>query len=82
MELCQPKTHFVTVAGEGHLNRAAERLHISQLSTSAHIKALEGEVVAIDKVEGVVAGSGSELLSQPVSAGQQPHHVRQPAAAG
>lgn len=40
MELYQLKT-FVVVAGEGHLTRAAERLHASQPTISAHIKALE-----------------------------------------
>ncbi len=43
MELYQLKT-FVTVAELGHLTRAAEKLHISQPSVSAHIKALEGEL--------------------------------------
>lgn len=35
---------FVTVATEGHLTRAAERLHSSQPTVSAHIKALEEEL--------------------------------------
>lgn len=43
MELYQLKT-FSAVAGEGHLTRAAEKLHASQPSVSAHIKALEGEL--------------------------------------
>lgn len=43
MELYQLKT-FVTVAEEGHLTRAAERLHTSQPAVSAHIKALEEEL--------------------------------------
>ena len=43
MELYQLKT-FVTVAEEGHLTRASERLHTSQPSVSAHIKALEEEM--------------------------------------
>ncbi|MFZ5570735.1 MAG: LysR family transcriptional regulator [Thermodesulfobacteriota bacterium] len=43
MELYQLKT-FVTVAGEGHLARAANRLHASQPSVSAHIKSLEDEL--------------------------------------
>lgn len=42
MELYQLKT-FVTVAEEGHLTRASERLHASQPAVSAHIKALEEE---------------------------------------
>ncbi len=40
MELYQLKT-FATVAEEGHLTRAAERLHLSQPAVSGHIKALE-----------------------------------------
>lgn len=43
MELYQLKT-FVTVAEEGLLSRAAERLHTSQPAISAHIKALESEL--------------------------------------
>ena len=43
MELYQLKT-FVTVAEEGHLTRASERLHTSQPSVSAHIKSLEEEL--------------------------------------
>ena len=43
MELYQLTT-FVVVAEEGHLTRAAERLHASQPTVSAHIKALEEEL--------------------------------------
>lgn len=43
MELYQLKT-FVIVAEEAHLTRAAERLHASQPTVSAHIKALEEEL--------------------------------------
>ena len=43
MELHQLRT-FVAVAREGHLTRAADRLHLSQPSISAHIKTLEKEI--------------------------------------
>ena len=40
MDLTQLRT-FVAVAQEGHLTRAAERLHISQPAASTHVRALE-----------------------------------------
>lgn len=43
MELYQLKT-FKMVAEEGHLTRAAKRLHASQPAVSAHIKSLEEEL--------------------------------------
>jgi DNA-binding transcriptional LysR family regulator len=43
VELYQLKT-FVTVAREGHMTRAAQRLHTSQPSVSAHVRALEEEL--------------------------------------
>jgi DNA-binding transcriptional LysR family regulator len=43
MELYQLRT-FVTVAEEGHLTRAAERLFTSQPAISAHVKGLEEEL--------------------------------------
>jgi len=61
MELYQLRT-FVTVAEEGHLTRAAERLFISQPAVSAHIKALEEEL-------GVVLFTRSARGMQPTREG-------------
>jgi len=67
MELYQLKT-FITVAREGHLTRAAERLHTSQPSVSAHIKALEEELgipLFIRTPKGMVlTGEGEVLQTQ------------------
>jgi DNA-binding transcriptional LysR family regulator len=43
MEIHQLKT-FVTVAREGSITRASERLYLSQPAVSAHIKAIEDEL--------------------------------------
>ncbi len=46
MERYHLKT-FITVAEEGHLTRAAQRLNTSQPAISAHIKNLEREKEAV-----------------------------------
>jgi DNA-binding transcriptional LysR family regulator len=64
MELYQLKT-FVTVAEEGHLTRASERLHTSQPAVSAHIKALEEEMgvpLFIRTPKGMVLTREGEIL--------------------
>ena len=64
MELYQLKT-FVTVAEEGHLTRASERLHTSQPAVSAHIKALEEEMgvpLFIRTPKGMVLTREGEVL--------------------
>jgi len=43
MELYQLRS-FAAVAEQGHLTRAAERLHLSQPAVSGHVKALEQEL--------------------------------------
>lgn len=66
MEIYQLKT-FVMVAEEGHLTRAAERLHTSQPAVSAHIKALEEELgVALFKrtPKGMLLTREGEVLRQ------------------
>ena len=43
MDLTQLRS-FVTVAAEGHVTHAAEKLHLSQPTISSHIRALEDEL--------------------------------------
>ena len=43
MDLTQLKS-FVTVAAEGHITHASEKLHLSQPTISSHIRALEEEL--------------------------------------
>src|SRR5512139_2019619 len=66
MELYQLRT-FATVAEEGHLTRASERLHLSQPAVSGHIKALEQEldVRLFDRAATgmVLTEAGRQLLS-------------------
>lgn len=66
MELYQLKT-FITVAEEGHLTRAADRLNSSQPAVSAHIKALESElgVILFDRTpKGMQLTSRGGLLKE------------------
>ncbi len=66
MELYQLRT-FAAVAEEGHLTRAAERLHVSQPAVSGQIKALEQELDArlFDRSASgmVLTVAGRELLA-------------------
>jgi len=66
MELYQLRT-FAEVAQEGHLTRAAERLHISQPAVSGQIKALEQQfgVRLFDRAATgmVLTPAGRELLT-------------------
>lgn len=66
MELYQLRT-FAAVAEEGHLTRAAERLHLSQPAVSGQIKALESqfEVRLFDRLTtGMeLTAAGRELLA-------------------
>lgn len=67
MELYHLRT-FVTVAEEGHLTRAAERLFTSQPAISAHVKALEEElgVALFDRTpKGMqLTAAGQQLLER------------------
>lgn len=67
MELYQLRT-FATVAKEGHLTRASERLHVSQPAVSGQIKALE-EYLGVSLFERTSTGvsltrAGQSLLPQ------------------
>ena len=67
MEIYQLRA-FLSVAREGHLTRAAERLHISQSAVSKQIKALEDElgVILFDRTSSgtSLTRSGQLLLAQ------------------
>jgi len=69
MELYHLRT-FLAVAKSRHLTRAAERLHISQPSVSAHIKALEEELgltLFIRTPKGMRLSPDGQALSQEAS---------------
>lgn len=76
---------FVTVAGEGNLTRAAERLHLSPAGASAHIAALEDElnVVLFDRgSRGMTLTSrGEALLKEAESTLEAAESLRQAARA-
>lgn len=53
--------HFIAVADEGHLSRAANAAHVSRATIQASVEALEGEtglvLVATDDTAGADPGS-------------------------
>lgn len=83
MELYHLRT-FVTVAEEGHLTRAAERLFTSQPAISAHIKGLEEELgvtLFLRTPKGMqLTAEGTQLLSRAqmalASAGEFVQHAK------
>jgi DNA-binding transcriptional LysR family regulator len=82
MELYQLRT-FSTVAEEGHLTRAAERLHLSQPAVSGQIKALESEfdVRLFDRLASgmELTAAGKELLGHASKVLQAAERLRQAA---
>lgn len=86
MELYQLSS-FVTVAEQGHLTRASEKLNISQPAVSAHIKSLEEEFglmlftrtpsgMELTGEGRVLAGRAGDILSQVNEMVQQGKRLR------
>lgn len=84
MDLHQLRS-FAAVAAEGHVTRAAEKLHLSQPTVSGHIRALEDElgVALFDRVASgvMLTRSGALLLKDAERVLAEAQHLRDHAKA-